>query len=151
MHVEQLLDLICLEAGKAEVEPEGAEIGHLRRQHRIVPARIEGEPVVGEDVGALLRLAHVPELDHRHHVQLELPCRQEPAVAGHHAIVAVDEDRVGPAELEDRGGDLRDLSVGVGPGVPGVGDQPVEGAVLHLQRPFVCGVGRLISRVHLAS
>ena len=39
--------------------------------------------------------------------------RQEPAVARNDAVVAVDQDRVGPAELADRGSDLRDLSINV--------------------------------------
>ena len=40
---------------------------------------------------------------------------------GDDAVVAVDQDRVGEAELADRGGDLRHLLVAVRPGVPGVG------------------------------
>ena len=95
-----------------------------------VPAGVERELVVGEDVGALLRLGEVGEFDHRHVGQPELARRQHPAVAGDDAVLAVDEDRVGPAELPDRAGDLRDLRVGVGAGVAGVGDQRGERALL---------------------
>ena len=61
----------------------------------------------------------------------ELPRRQQPAVAGNDAVVAVDQDRVGPAELADRGGDLRHLRIAVRPGVLGEGDQSRGRTVLH--------------------
>ena len=53
--VQQRVDLGGLEAEGAEVDAELAEVGHLQRQHRLVPAGLLGQPVVGEDVGALLR------------------------------------------------------------------------------------------------
>jgi hypothetical protein len=46
-----------------------------------------------------------------------------PAVAGDNAVLFVDQQRVGEAKFADRGGNLRDLLVGVGARVSGVGDQ----------------------------
>ena len=53
-------------------------------------------------VGPLLRLAQVLEPDHRHLGEPELAGREQPAVAGEDAGVLVDQDRVGPAELDHR-------------------------------------------------
>ena len=51
-------------------------------------------------------------------------------MAGDDAVLAVDQDRVGPAERLDGGGDLLDLGRRVGPGVAGIRDQLIQGAVL---------------------
>ena len=71
----------------------------------------------------------MPELDHRHRREPELPRRQHPAVTGDDAVRAVDQHRIGPAELADRAGDQRHLRLGMGAGVPGVGDQVADRAV----------------------
>ena len=76
-----------------------AEGRRARPQQRLVPAGVQRQLVVGQHVGALLRLAQTRELDHRHAVQPQLPGRQQPAMAGDDAVLAVDQDRVGPAEL----------------------------------------------------
>jgi hypothetical protein len=55
-------------------------------------------------------------------LQAELSRRQHPAVARDDAILAVGQDRNGPAELADAGHDLRHLSIGVGARIAGVGD-----------------------------
>jgi hypothetical protein len=44
-------------------------------------------------------------------------------VAGYDAVVAIDQDRIGEAELADRRRYLRDLLIGMGSGVPGIRDQ----------------------------
>ena len=51
---------------------------------------------------------------------------QEPPVAGDDAGVAVDQDRVRPAELEQAGGDLGDMFGAVCSRVPLVGAEPVD-------------------------
>ena len=83
------------------------------RQQRLAPARLQGELVVGDQVRPLLRLAEVLEPDHRHLGEPELARREQPAVAGQDPGVLVDQDRVGPAELDHRGRDLIDLRLAV--------------------------------------
>ena len=120
---QQPLQLALAEADQPEVEAELREIGQLEPQQRLVPAGVQRQLVVGQHIGALLRLAHVRELDHRHPLQPELACRQHPAVPGDDAARAVDQHRVRPAELADAGRDLRHLGIGVGARVAGIRDQ----------------------------
>jgi hypothetical protein len=63
------------------------------------------------------------EFDDRHRGEPELPRRQHPAVPGDGAVRAVDQRRIGEAELADGTGDQRNLRLAVGAGVPSVGDQ----------------------------
>ena len=59
----------------------------------------------------------------------ELPRRQQPAVARNDAILAVDQDRVRPAELADGSSDLGDLGIRVRAGIVGEGDERRDRAV----------------------
>jgi hypothetical protein len=127
--VEQAFDLGGREAGQVQIEAGVGQFGELQRQHRLVPAGIEREPVVGDHVGALLRRRQVRKLDHRHLGEPQLACGQQPAVTGDHTVLAIDQDRVGPAELGDAGGDARDLLVAVRARIAGVGDQRLDLAV----------------------
>ena len=120
---QQPLQLARAEADQPEVEAELREIRQLEPQQRLVPAGVQRQLVVGQHVGALLRLAHVRELDHRHPLQTQLPCRQHPAMTGDDAVRAIDQHRVGPAELPDARRDLRHLGIGVGARIAGIGDQ----------------------------
>ena len=61
--VEQRVELAVVEAEAAEVEAEVLQLAELQRQQLGVPAGVEREPVVGEDVRALLRLGEVGEFD----------------------------------------------------------------------------------------
>ena len=69
-------------------KPSSREVRQLEPQQRLVPARVQRQLVVGQHIRPLLRLAHVRELDHRHPLQPELPCRQHPAVPGDDAALA---------------------------------------------------------------
>ncbi len=78
------VDLGDLEAGDGEVEL-GRELEQrleLDGQDLFIPARLLGEPVVGDHVGALLGLAHVREADGRHLAHAEQLCGLDAAVAG---------------------------------------------------------------------
>ena len=66
------------------------------------------------------------ENDHGHLGQAHAPRREQPGVPGQDSGSGVDQNRVGEAEFANTARDLFDLLVGVGPGVPGVGDQPVN-------------------------
>ena len=58
-------------------------------------------------------------------------------MTGDDAAVAIDQNRVGPAEGADRGGDLRHLGVRVGARVAGIRDQALQRPVGHRQLPLV--------------
>ena len=84
---QQPLQLALAEADQPEVEAELGKVRQLEPQQRLVPAGVQRQLVVGQHIGALLRLAHVGELDHRHPLQAELPRRQHPAVPGDDAAL----------------------------------------------------------------
>ena len=85
-------------------KPSACQVAELERQQLRVPAGVQRQLVVGDDVGALLRLAQPGKLDDRHVCHAELAGRQQPPVSGDDAVLAVDQDRVGPAELADGDG-----------------------------------------------
>ena len=91
-----------------------------------VPPGVLADPVVREDVRALLRLAEVIEDDHRHVLQPQLPRGQQPSVAGDDAGVGVHQDRIVEPELHDARRNLGNLLVGMRPRIPGVWHQPVD-------------------------
>ena len=58
------------------------------RQDGVVPASVERQLVVGQNVGAFLRLAQARQLDHRYRGHPELSRREQPPVARYDAILA---------------------------------------------------------------
>ncbi len=71
-------------------------------------------------------------------------------MAGDDAVVVVDQDRVGPAEGPDGGGDLGHLLVGMGPGIAGIGDEVRHRPVLDGQMLAChagCGLNSGVSRL----
>jgi hypothetical protein len=127
---QELPDLVGPEARQVEVEAKISQVAQFDAQQLLVPPRVEGEPVVGEDIRALLRLGEMRQLDHRHLGHAELARGQQPAVPGDDAALAIHQNGVGEAELTDRGGYLRHLHVAVGAGVARIRDQ-----LLHPRRP----------------
>ena len=77
--------------------------------------------------------SEVRELDHRHPLQPEPARGQHPAMARDDPVSAVDQHRVGEAELPDGARDQRHLRLGVGAGVARVGDQARERAMLEAE------------------
>ena len=55
------------------------QVAELGREHRLVPAGVQRELVVGDDVGALLRLGPARCHHHRRVRKPELPGRFAPA------------------------------------------------------------------------
>ena len=90
-----------------------------------------GQAIVRQHIGAALGRRQMAELDGWHLGQAELTRGEQPAVAGNDAAVAIDQDRVGKAELADGRGDLGDLRLEVGTRIAGIGDQ------IHDWRRFV--------------
>ena len=85
--------------------------GQLLRQQRVVPARLQGELVVRDQIGPLLRLAQVLEADHRHLGEPELAGREQPPMTSKDAALLVYQHRVRPPELNHRRRDLIHLRV----------------------------------------
>ena len=131
--MQQVIDLAGLEAEGGKIDAKLGQLAGFQRQQLLVPAGALGELVVGEHQRPLLRRGEMGELDHRHLRQPELARRQQPAVPGDDAVLAVDQHRVGEAELADRAGDQRHLRLAVGAGIAGVGDERIDRAVLEAQ------------------
>src|SRR5882724_675944 len=79
------------------------------------------------------------ENDHGHFVEMQLPRGEEAAVAGDDASTGVHQDRIIKTELCDAGSYLRNLRVGVGPWIAGVGNEFVEWPVFDVLRHRVSG------------
>ena len=122
------VDLAGGEAGQREVEVdvEHRQLAELELQEIEVPAGAERDLVVGDPQRPLLRLGEVRQRDRRHLGHAERLRRQQPAVPGDDRALGVDQDRIGEAELADRGGDLLDLPLRMGAGVARVGDQAAD-------------------------
>ena len=130
---EERVDLARLEAEIAQLHAEIPQIAEFQRQKIPVPARLFGQPVVGEDVGPLLCLRQMSQFDHRNRGQPQHLGRHHPAMTGDDAILAIDQHRIGKAKLPDRAGDQRHLRRAVGPGIPGVGDEITDRPMLDPQ------------------
>ncbi|NKA37083.1 hypothetical protein GO300_05143 [Ralstonia solanacearum] len=130
---QQRVDLGVIETGQGQVVAGVSEFREFQRQQFLVPARIERDTVVGEDQRALLRRRQVGQLDHRHLVHAELARGGQTPMARDHTVLAIDQDRVGPAVLHDAGGDPGHLLVVVGPRVPCVRNQRRDLAVLDVE------------------
>jgi hypothetical protein len=63
-------------------------------------------------------------------LKLQLPGGQQAAMAGNDAGIRVHQNRIVETELGDARGDLGDLGIGVGPGIPGIGRQSVNWPML---------------------
>jgi hypothetical protein len=131
--MEQVVDLADVEAEGREVAAEFRELAGLECQKLVVPVGPFGKLVVGENERPLSRRAEIGELNCRHLGQPQLPRRQPPAMPGDYAVLAVDEHRVGEAELADRAGDQRHLRLAVGAGIAGVGNERIDLPVLDAQ------------------
>ena len=127
--MQQGVDLVLAEAGQLHVEALLHEVLELQRQHFVVPAGVEGDAVVGDDVGAFFGLGPAGGHHDRDLGHAQALCGQRAAVAGNDAALLIDQDGRGPAPLLDRGDDLVDLLGRVGAAVAGVGDEIVGWAV----------------------
>lgn len=115
--------LVGLPPGFALDGVEVVERLEFAGQHGVVPAGVQGELVVGDDVGADLGLCQAFQAQAGHGGQPEALRGLCAAVAGDDAVVRVDEHRVGEAEFADGGGDLGDLPGRVGAAVARVGHE----------------------------
>ena len=121
-------------SAEVEIDVEHRQLAELELQEIEVPAGAERDLVVGDPERALLRLREMRQHDRRHLGHPQRLRRQQPAVAGDDRALGIDQDRVGEAELPDRGGDLLDLALRMGAGVAGIGDQAGDRPVADRQR-----------------
>lgn len=127
-------DLRLAEAGEGQVEVRLQQLAELQGQKLFVPARVQGQTVVGDDVGLPLRWGQVLELDDRHVREAQLPrCRQAP-VPRDQPVLAVHQQRIGLPVLDDARGDVRHLRGAVGARIAGARDQRRDRAVLDVER-----------------
>ena len=126
--LEDHVDLAGGEAGQrqVEVDVEHRQLAELELQEVEVPAGAERDLVVGDPERPPLRLREMRQHDRRHLGQADRLRRQQPAVAGDDPALGIDQDRVGEAELADRGGDLLELPLRVGAGVARVGNEAAD-------------------------
>jgi hypothetical protein len=121
--VQHQIDFGEREAGDLHVEIEIDEGLQLNREYLAIPAGIQRKLVVGEDVSPALRRIQVGQANRRDGLQAdELGCLH-PAMSGDDLVIITDQDRIGEAELPDAVGDLPDLLLGMGTGIPGTGSQ----------------------------
>jgi hypothetical protein len=116
---DQEINLRGLESDHLEVKAE-IELGQvleLESKEVSVPAGVLGELVVGDYVGADLRLGEMLEPKRRNGRHSEELRRAYAPVARDHGIAAVDEDGIGEPERLDRGRDLADLLFGMRSGI----------------------------------
>jgi hypothetical protein len=110
---QQPLQLGGIEADEIQIEALVPQPCQLLGEKRVVPAGLQRDLVVRDQIRSFLRLAEVLKADHRHLSEPELARRKQPAVASEDPGVLVDQDRVGPAELHHAHRDLIDLRFAV--------------------------------------
>jgi hypothetical protein len=91
------------------------------REHPAIPARIEGEIIVGKDVGFRLRLAHLRQSDGGNALHSEQHCSFHSPVPGEDLVVLADQNGVGEPEPLDAATDLLDLLLRMRGTSPGEG------------------------------
>ena len=63
-------------------------------------------------------------------LQYQFLCGKQAPVARNDAVFAIQQDRIGESEFPDAGGDLADLLLGMGPGIPGEWNQGIERPII---------------------
>lgn len=108
---DQHVDLRRIEAGDRDIEVkvEFREILELKPQQFTVPASVFGQPVVGDDIGADVGLAHVGKPHRRHFSHADQLRGFYAAMTRDDAGFLVDQNRIGEAEAPDGGRDLFEL------------------------------------------
>lgn len=122
--VEQPAEFFFGKAQKIEIEGVFVQGRDLGLEHRIVPARILRDPVVGDHQRPALRFRKMRKHDDRNLGEPKLLGCENAPVAGNDHIVGADQHRVHEAELGNRARDLRNLIARMRPRVADIGDQP---------------------------
>ena len=110
---------------------------HLNAQHLLIPARIECETVVCEDIGFLLRFCEVIHEYARNLLDVLCPCSHNAPVSCENAVVLVDYDGTDESELPQTAAQLVDLLGRMRPCVVGIRNEFTDRNELHLRCCFV--------------
>ena len=143
---EQVSQLFFIEASHGEVVAHLLQFRHLNGEKLLVPACVHCHAVVGKDVGFLLCIGQVVNVDTRHFRDAFLLRRHQATVTCDDIVFPVDDDRIDEAELTQRGTELLDLLRRVGAGVVYIRDELVGADKLKVSRCFhvyltsCCGV-----------
>src|SRR5262249_44748843 len=121
--LDQVVDLGDREAGELNVEVEvtGRELFEFEGQELLVPAGVECDLVVGEDIGPLLGCRHAVDAKAWDGLHPQKLGGFDTAVTSEDLVISIDQNRVGEAEALDAVGDLPDLFPRMSPGVSGIG------------------------------
>lgn len=84
---QQIVEFSRLDADLRKVHAQIGQISEFQRQQFPIPPGLLRELVVREDIGPLLRVSRMGELDHRHRLQPQLGRRQHPAMPGDDAVL----------------------------------------------------------------
>jgi hypothetical protein len=131
------LQFIVIETRKVELEAFVCKSLQLLTEQFVIPAGIESQPIVGQDVRALLRIGKMAQYNDWHLLQLEVACGQQPSMAGDDASLRVNQDWICKSKFGNAVRNLPDLMVGMSTSIPLVGDEPLNGP--ELNRP--CHLG----------
>ena len=117
------LKVSLVKPGDIQIQPGILDVAQLGRAHLLVPAAQLRQPVVGQNVGAPLRVRQVFYQHARHLVDALGLGRQHAAMPGDDVPVLVDQHGIDKAKLPQAGSQQRDLRLAVCPRVARVGHQ----------------------------
>ena len=135
--------LVLQEVVERQIEFE--KVGELEGKQCLIPAGKLRKLVVGETQSALLRLIEVLDAHHRHGRTSELPGSGQPPMAGDDLASLVHEKRADKVEGSDGLSDLRDLPLGMAPGIPVIAGKAGRRDVLDGERDLAGVLGRVAS------
>jgi hypothetical protein len=140
---EQIAEFKLAKPGQSKVKPAELQFAELQAEELAVPTRVQGELVVGDDIGALLRIRPATRNHYRDLGIAKLPGSKDRCVASYNSARLVSEHRVRPSPLLHARRNLRYLSLGVRPGILRIRNQPVDRPPLNLiRRPSRLARGR---------
>ena len=98
---QQIGQGVGVKPGQRKIKAVLLQGGEFDLQHRLVPACVLGDAVVGDYQRPTLGRCQMVEHDHRHRFNTELLCSRQPPVASDNDPVTSGQNRVGKAELGD--------------------------------------------------
>jgi hypothetical protein len=139
--IEDEVDLGEREAGQFDIELKVDEALHLDRKDFAVPACVQRQLVIGNDVGAALSRVEVRQTTGRDALHAKELGGCDTPVPGDDLVVVADQNRIGEAEALDAVGYLAQLFLGVGARIAGIGPQAgdarrFDGHAVHCEFPL---------------
>ena len=128
--IEDQRDLADLEAAALDVDLKRGELAQFEREQAAVPSGQFGEPVIREDIGALLRVVEPVDAQGRDRFEADQTGGGQPAMAREHLVVGIDQHRICEPEAAQALADLADLLGRMRPCVARRRDQRVDPAEL---------------------